>query len=344
MFRLIRFCVFEGIMLFVVLFCCFFNELVMYGLAQGKGQVEVVMNARPLDEVLKDPSFPDSLKQKLRLIQEIKQFATDSLGLKPSQNYTTVYDQHNKAVLWTITASEPFRMKAREWTFPFLGAVSYKGFFDFKKGKQEADELAALGYDVDYGAVSGWSTLGWFKDPILTHMLNQDEGRIADLIIHELTHSTIYLKSSVNYNENLANFIGDKGAQRFLTYKYGQGSAQLDDFIRAKTDRKLYNAYILHGATLLDSLYKSFGKENVMERESKKMNLIYAIVNGVDSLPLRRRKAFHHYTQEALQTKNAFFMSFRRYDSQYDVFEADYEKNYKADLRLYIQGLVRKSN
>jgi predicted aminopeptidase len=32
-------------------------------------------------------------------------------------------------------------------------------------------------------------------------MLALSEGELAELIIHELTHSTIYLKDSVNFNE-----------------------------------------------------------------------------------------------------------------------------------------------
>lgn len=342
MIRLIRFFLFEGIMLFLTLFCFFFDDLVMYGLAQGRGQVDIIMHARPLEEVLKDPSFPDSLKKKLMLIREIKKFATDSLGLKPSDNYSTVYDQHNKAVLWTITASEPFRMKAKEWDFPFLGRVSYKGFFDFKKGRKEADELTSLGYDVDYGSVSGWSTLGWFKDPILTNMLNQNEGRIADLIIHELTHGTLYLKNKVDFNENLANFVGDKGAERFLKYKFGPDSPQLDEFVKARVDRKTYNAFILKASSRLDSLYQSFKGENVMQKELKKMEMIYGIVGAVESLPLHRKKAYHHFTEEAVQTKNAFFMSFRRYDSQYDEFDKVYKEKYRGDISEYIKALQKE--
>jgi predicted aminopeptidase len=43
-------------------------ELVGYGLRQAKGQFTIIWNARPVEEVMNDPSFPDSLKSKLRLI------------------------------------------------------------------------------------------------------------------------------------------------------------------------------------------------------------------------------------------------------------------------------------
>jgi predicted aminopeptidase len=67
-------------------------ELLSYGISQGYGQLSIIYKAKPIEEVYKDPAFPDSLKEKLKLIQEIKQFAFDSLGIKFSENYSTIYD------------------------------------------------------------------------------------------------------------------------------------------------------------------------------------------------------------------------------------------------------------
>jgi predicted aminopeptidase len=343
MFRLLRFFVVELILLLLVAGGSCYNELVMYGIAQGRGQLRIVMDARPVSEMLNNPAFPDSLKKKLRLIAEIKQFATDSLGMKPSDNYSTVYDQRGKSVLWTITACEPFSLKAKEWSFPFLGNVSYKGFFDYKKGRKEADELKARGYDVDYGGVGGWSTLGWFKDPILSSMLTRNEGSIANLILHELTHGTIYLKSSVDYNENLASFIGDKGAERFLLYKYGAGSRPYLEYEQSKADRKVFNEYILHAAERLDSLYKTFPTGgSVVDKEMKKMTLIGEIISGVDKLELYHKRNYKAYVSDARDEKNAFFMSFRRYDSKYEVFDKEFKEQYGSDIRRYLEALVKR--
>ena len=152
---------FELIFLLTVMLCLVANRLVIYGISQGIGQVTMIVNSQPIDTVLNDPSFPDSLKQKLKLIKDIKTFATDSLGILPSQNYTTVYNQHDKPILYTITACEPYSFKAKEWWFPFLGNVSYKGFFNKKEARKEVLLLKGQGYDVDVFSPSGWSTLGW---------------------------------------------------------------------------------------------------------------------------------------------------------------------------------------
>jgi predicted aminopeptidase len=55
--------------------------------------------------------------------------------------------------------------------------------------------------------------LGWFTDPILSKMLMRSEGDLANLIIHEMSHATIFVKDSIEFNENLATFIGDRGAE-----------------------------------------------------------------------------------------------------------------------------------
>ena len=91
---------------------------------------------------------------------------------------------------------------------------------EYEKGKKEEEKLADAGYDTDYNTTSAWSTLGWFRDPILSNILYRTEGQVADLIIHEMTHATLYAKSSVDFNENLASAIGEVGAELFLKYKY----------------------------------------------------------------------------------------------------------------------------
>lgn len=146
-------------------------RLIRYGLQQLKGQLHIVSNAQPIGEILNDPDFPDSLKNKLRLSYAVRSYATGVLGLKDSKNYTTVYDQKGKPALWVLTASEPFALKAYEWYFPFLGDVSYKGFFEKENGENDLRQLMSMGYDISFRPTTAWSTLGWFKDPLLSGML-----------------------------------------------------------------------------------------------------------------------------------------------------------------------------
>jgi len=103
--------------------------LVAYGVKQGIGQIRLVNRARPIDEILKDSLTTNDLRQKLKLVDEIKQFAIDSLGLNPSKNYNTLYDQKGQPILWVVGACPPYKMEAYKWKFPVVGSLPYKGFF-----------------------------------------------------------------------------------------------------------------------------------------------------------------------------------------------------------------------
>lgn len=334
---------FEVLLLFFMLFILLWHDLVIYGVSQGKGQISMIWDSKPIEKVLEDPNFPDSLKQKLQLVTEIKQFAVDSLGINPSTNYTKFYDQHNKPALLTISACEPYSFKPKEWTFPFLGTVSYKGFFNKNKARQEIMELKAHDYDVDVYSPSGWSTLGWFKDPVLSNMLKRSDGSLANLIIHELTHGTLYVKDNVTFNENLANFIGDKGAEQFLIYKFGKNSKQYIEYEQDKKDEKIYNEYILKGMQRLDSLYSSFTDKDTEDlKKQKKNEIIFQIVLEVNHLPLHKKKRYFKYSLQAFYEKNAFCMAFQRYDSQQEIFEKEYREKYSSDIRSYLTSLKKK--
>lgn len=333
----------EVSLLVLVISAIIYRDLVTYGLAQARGQLAIVWNARPIAEVMKDPAFPDSLKQKLVLVQEIRKFAVDSLGITDSENYTTVYDQQGKPILWTVTACEPYRLKAKEWTFPVLGSVSYKGFFYRPAAILEAQKCREQGYDTDIALTSGWSTLGYFRDPILSNMLYRSEGDLANLIIHELTHSTLYVKSSVDFNENLASFVGDQGALRFLEYRFGRDSEEYREYMNFKKDQDLFNKYMLFSAGRLDSLYTVFEKDTAMKGKAEiKHELIVDIVNDIGQLPLKNKKRYQRFATRALTSGNAFFMMFIRYDSAQGIFEKEFREKFNSDLKAYLDHLKEK--
>ncbi|MES2734115.1 MAG: aminopeptidase [Bacteroidota bacterium] len=317
-------------------------ELVFYGISQAKGQLRVLLNTRPLAEVMKDPAFPDSLKQKIQLIQEIRRFAVDSLGINDSQNYTTLYDQHGKPILWVVTASEPYQLKAKEWRFPLLGSFSYKGFFDYEKCVQQESSLKAQGYDTDISEVSAWSTLGWFRDPILSSMLHKAEGSLASLIIHELTHGTLFVKDNLEYNENLADFVGDYGALRFLTFKYGTDSPQYLRYLNRKIYNDKYYNHVLRGAQQLDSLYNTFGVADSKARKDQlKIGLIRQIVQTMDTLTPLLPSRNISMSSDSLLPNNAFFVSYQTYRKKQNMFETEFEDKFGRDFKKYLTYLKK---
>lgn len=317
-------------------------DLVVYGVRQARGQFHIIYNAKPVEEFLTDPGFPDSLKQKLVLINEVRKFAIDSLGLKDTKNYKTLFDQKGEEIMWVVTASEAFKLKAKEWNFPVLGSVPYKGFFKKELAVALREELEKEGWDVSIRNPGGWSTLGWFTDPILSKMLERNEGDLANLIIHEMSHATIFIKDSIEFNENLSTFIGDRGAEQFLIARYGIDSKEYQTYLNEDEDYLKFADHMLRGTEKLDSLYNSMSENDPLEkRKEQKTELIRVIVESLDTLSLSadsKPSARYKYRLP----NNAYFMNFRRYQSRQDVFWDEFRDRFKGDLKAYIKYLSEK--
>ncbi len=328
---------FISIIVLIVSLLAINYSLILYGIGQLKGQLTIINNSRSIDEMLVDPAVSDSVKNQLKYIDEVKKFAIDSLGLKATKNYTTFYDQHNKPILWVLTASDPYKIKAYEWSFPMLGRVSYKGYFDYDKGLEAETEMKNNGYDTDYDDVSAWSTLGWFKDPVLSSMLLRGKGHLAELIIHEMTHATLYLKSNVDINENLASVCGEQGAARFLAAKYGNDSKELKDYLFKKDDYILFSNHMLRGAQHLDSVYQTINDSVVIYKEKVKEKMINEIVVSLETIPFHFPKTFVNVYKKKLPN-NAYFLNFIRYDAQKDKMKMDLMNKFNGNIRKYIDS------
>jgi predicted aminopeptidase len=318
-------------------------ELVKYGIEQGKGQLHIVWNARPVGEYLSDPAFPDSLKARLRLINQVRQYAIDSLSLEDTKNYKTLYDQKGEEVMWVVMASEPFQLKAKEWDFPVIGSVPYKGFFDRDKAIKLRDELEREGWDVNIRNPGGWSTLGWFTDPILSKMLERSQGDLANLIIHEMSHATIFVKDSIDFNENLATFIGDRGAEKFLLSQYGAASKEYVSYMNEDRDYVMFSDHMLRGSEKLDSLYKTFRHDDPVDKKLRlKKEMIQRIVDSLDTLSLSENSQKPSNRYQNKLPNNAYFMNFIRYQSQQDIFDREWRNQFRGDLKAYIEYLSDK--
>lgn len=335
--------IFLALFLIIVVVVIAYWDLVVYGVQQGSGQMHIVWNARPVKEYLNDASFPDSLKKKLFLINEVRQYAIDSLGLKDTKNYKTLFDQKGKEVMWVVMASEPFQFKAKEWKFPVIGSVPYKGFFQYERAIRLKDELEREGWDVNIRNPGGWSTLGWFTDPILSKMLERSEGDLANLIIHEMSHATIFVKDSIDFNENLATFIGDRGAEKFLITRYGRQSKAYINYLEEDKDFVLFAEHMLRGSAKLDSLYQTMNSNDPIERKSAlKKEMIQQIVNSLDTLSLSGILPRPSLRFREKLPNNAYFMNFIRYQAKQDIFGDEWRNTFQGDLKAYILYLSDK--
>lgn len=330
------------ILLVLAVLLFWYRDLVVYGLRQGKGQLNIVWNARPVSEYLADPMTPDSVKQKLQFIQQVRRYAIDSLALHDTDNYTTMYDQQGKPLLWVVTGARPFAFEPMEWRFPVVGTVPYKGFFDLELAREEAAQVRENGYEAGIRTVGGWSTLGWFTDPILSNMLDRSMGDLANLIIHEMSHATIFVKDSVTFNENLASFIGDEGARKFLADTYGPHSEELLTYLREQEDEQLYYEHILRGADTLSLFYNNLTPGgDTLAWNAEKERIISRVIETLDTLSF----SYPHQIREKLGKElpnNTFFMSFMRYREKQRNLDSLYRNAYQGNINRMIAELKQK--
>lgn len=178
----------------------------------------ILLKRQDIEECTLNSSLPQEKRDKLKLVLEARQFATQ-IGLNTGKSYTTYSEINRAAVSWVILASKKDAFEFHTWWFPIIGRVPYKGFFDRDEAVLAAGQFDKEQYDTIVRPVEAYSTLGWFNDPLLSTTLARQPVNIVELILHELTHNTIWIKDQVNFNESLATFIGNEGAVDFFRTK-----------------------------------------------------------------------------------------------------------------------------
>lgn len=183
-----------------------------------KGQAEIWGKQRPVAEVLADPVESEAVKKKLRLALELREYAKTELKL-PAESFGTYTDLKRPFVVWVVYAAETFQVEPKQWWYPLVGKLSYRGFFDPEDARKEALKLKGAGYDVFAAGVEAYSTLGYFKDPILNTGLHRSDAEFAELIFHELTHARLFIPGDTDFNEAFATANAEAAVKRWLRSK-----------------------------------------------------------------------------------------------------------------------------
>ncbi len=237
-----------------------------YLVRQGAGQIDILLTRQSVGDYLEGDASPAD-KEKIRFIQDVKQFGEREAGLDPTDNYSTFYDTEGKPVSWVVTACRKDRFESYTWWFPIVGTVPYKGFFDRKDAVAQAKELEEAGYDVSMGSVGAYSTLGWFSDPILSTMLDDSDEALADLVLHELTHGHVYVSGRGDFNESLASFVGRQASLDYFRKRYGENSPPHLRAIRRYADEERFDSFMIALYNELDAYYRSSPPDVLQGRE-----------------------------------------------------------------------------
>ena len=160
---------------------------------------------------------------RLRTLQPIRQrhrnWCRAQAVREPGRLHRSYADLDRDYVVWSIVAAPEFSLKAKSWCYPVVGCVSYRGYFAEAAAQKQADKLRANGYDVAFGGVAAYSTLGRFDDPVLNTMLHWGDTDIVATMFHELAHQVLYIKDDTEFNESFATAVEEIGMQRWLTMR-----------------------------------------------------------------------------------------------------------------------------
>lgn len=187
------------------------------------GHLAVVRAARPVADWLADPATPPALVERLKLSQQMRDFAVQRLALPDNNSYRRYADLHRDAVVWNVVAAPRYSLTLKTWCYPLMGCAGYQGWFDLARARSEAEALQAQGWEVQVLPVPAYSTLGWSSllggDPLLNTFLNYPEGELAGLIFHELAHQRVYVADDTGFNEAYASAVELLGARAWLADK-----------------------------------------------------------------------------------------------------------------------------
>src|SRR5690554_962964 len=130
-----------------------------WNLSQARQDISVLSN---------DPDTHPELLQRLITATEIIQFAADHLYLPANGSYTSYVDLKRDAVTWNVVAAPALSLTPKRWCFLVAGCFPYRGFFNPDKAHKSAQKYRNKGWDVYIAPATAYSTLGKFKDPLLS--------------------------------------------------------------------------------------------------------------------------------------------------------------------------------
>ena len=228
---------------------------VPYYLQSVRGQLDMWSRQHDIEAVIDNPHTSETLREKLRAVLTVRNFATSELGLPQNSSYRSYANLERPYVLWNVFAAPEFSIQPRQWCFVFAGCVNYRGYFLKVDAEEFAAGLAPEGYDVFVGGVPAYSTLGYFPDPVLNTFIGYPTPHLARLVFHELAHQVVYVRDDSEFNESFAVTVEQEGVRRWLD-RYGSEQDRKTSALIGQRRTQFVNLIEVYRQRL-DALYKS---------------------------------------------------------------------------------------
>lgn len=285
----------------------------------AQGQLKLLNRGRPIEEVINDPKTDPKLAELLKLIPEFKKFGEDS-GLKATPNYREYVKLDQDAVSYVVTISSALKFEPKIFSFPIVGSFNYLGWFKRDDAVEFASKYEKEGYDIDVRGAGAYSTLGWFRDPLLSSMISSDEKGIdasalpelLNVVVHESVHATLYIKDQSTFNENIASFIADKLTDQYIET---HGLIKSEGWLS-------YLSHIERGKKIRERMAQAY----------RELSAIYGSGDS-DESKLQKKTAYLNALQTELKFRrkisNATLIQYQTYDPTDQGFQGLYERSGK---------------
>jgi predicted aminopeptidase len=292
----------------------------------------ILAGRRRITSVIRDPSTDSSTRVKLRVVLAARTFAADSVGLKVGDSFSSYTKLSRDTLVLLVQAAYKDRLARYTWWFPIVGSVPYKGYFDYDAARREGDRLKRDGLDVYLRPASAFSTLGVFADPILSTTLSEDSLELANTVVHETLHNTIYLRGQAVFNESFANFVGARGAAWFFRSRAATGAGEETD--ARWSDTKLLGRFWAAMYATVDSAYKAHPDDKSARIAARDSISARARIELVETLGPQLR-TIGPRALERVRLDYAALLARRVYMTDLELFDTVYERE-DWDLRRTI--------
>jgi predicted aminopeptidase len=309
------------------------SDDIRYITRAGFEETRILQSRQPIDRLAARPGIDPQLRQSLDLVLATRDYAA-RLGLEADQTYTTYADVGRDTLLLVLQAAPKDCICPHTWKYPIVGRIPYKGFFDPRAARREADRFAAQGYDVYLRPSSAFSTLGWFNDPLLSTALTRDSVELAATVFHEIAHNTLYVKSATPFNESFAQMVGYRSAESFFQER--GDTAQAQQAADRWHDEIVLGDYYTALVERLDSLYNRHPDAAALE-EGRRSAAAWARaqLEGPVGQQLRTYK-IGRLSERPIN--NAQLIGARIYRTRLDLFDRWYERH-DRDVRTSVSAL-----
>ena len=300
------------------------------------GHLEVRRAMRPSAEVCAEAATPAKVREQLEVVNELRAYAIARLGLPAQRQYRSYADIGREHLVWVVFAAPEFELRPRTWSYPFLGDLSYRGFFRPEQAEQLAAQLRAEGEDVFVAEVDAYSSLGWFSDPVLNTFIDRTDRELAELLFHELTHQRLYWRGDTDFNEALATAVGRAGTRRWL-----QETNRTSELAAFEREEVIQSAFLEDLKVIRARLEKLYARSDLTAeaKREEKVAIFQDLRRRADVLNRRFGGSLKIDRWFAKPVNNARLLSIASYHDLVPLFERRLEQGCAGDFAVFFEQL-----